>query len=69
MTKVKNLSDRVVKISISIDSDLLHYLDEHDETRSEIIRRAIAYYRLKHRYTNYARIVRDEFKSRIDRLI
>jgi hypothetical protein len=69
MTRTKNLKDRVVKISISLDRELLKYLDELDETRSEIIRKAIVEYRIKHRYTTYARIVRDEFLKRIDRSI
>ena len=66
MTEVKNLSDRVAKISISLDPELLNYLDEFDEPRSTMIKRAIIDFREKQRKVFYARIVREELKRRID---
>ena len=56
MTEVKNLSDRVAKISISLDPELLNYLDEFDEPRSTMIKKAIIDFR-------------EELKRRIDREI
>jgi metal-responsive CopG/Arc/MetJ family transcriptional regulator len=62
MTKIKNLSDRVCKISISLDCELVNYLDELEESRSEIIKRAIVDFRTKQRQIIYARILREKIK-------
>lgn len=66
MTEVKNLSDRVAKISISLDPELVNYLDELDEPRSVLIKKAIIDFREKQRKVFYARIVREEKKRRIE---
>jgi metal-responsive CopG/Arc/MetJ family transcriptional regulator len=58
MTKTKELSDRVCKISISLDRELLEYLDQLNESRSEIIRRAIVDFRAKQHKIGYARFLR-----------
>jgi hypothetical protein len=69
MTKTKNLSDRAVKISISLDPELIFYLDQLEGTRSSNIAKAIEVYRRFQRQTNYARIVRNSFEKRIEKLI
>jgi metal-responsive CopG/Arc/MetJ family transcriptional regulator len=66
MTKTKKLEDRVVKISISLDCDLLKYLDELEGNRSSNIRKALKEYRIKNHHTNYAKILRDSLKKRVE---
>jgi metal-responsive CopG/Arc/MetJ family transcriptional regulator len=58
MTNIKGLSDRVCKISISLDPELVNYLDELEESRSEIIRKAIVDFRAKQHRVFYARFLR-----------
>jgi hypothetical protein len=65
MTKVKKLEDRVCKICISLDSDLLKYLDDLEGTRSSNIAKAIVDFRLKQRQVSYARILRDSIHRKI----